>query len=129
MENQNNSNSQSAAMPCSAKWETLRWAVVVGIVDAYGAVHSKLCPLDTPTSDLFHESIFGTKGHCAWRWSFSDCITWITPEMKPDVEQYDAIQRHLTRRHGLKWWENGHHDIQHFLEQLCKEQNKENTHP
>ena len=102
----------------SSKWETLRSGTIVGIVDSYDAVHSKLFPLNYPISDMFHESIFGTKGHCAWRWSFEDCITWITPEMKPNAEQYDSIQRHLTRRYGLKWWENGHHDIDDFLRHL-----------
>lgn len=104
----------------SGKWETLRWATVIGIVDSYDAVHSRLLLLGS-RGDKSHTAIFGTKGQCAWRWTFNDCITWITPEMKPSLEQYDAIQHHLSKRYGLKWRENGYHDVDYFLEKLYKE--------
>lgn len=103
------------------KWQTLRWATIVGIIDSYGAVHSKMFPFETPVSDLFHESVFGAKGHCAWRWTFDQSVSWITAEMQPDEEQFVAIQNHLTKKYNLKWWENGHFDIDHFLENLKKE--------
>ena len=104
----------------TGKWENLKWGSIVGIIDAYGAVHSKECPLRADTPDT-HESIFGKRGSFAWRWTFREGITWISFEHKPDVGELDAIQRHLTKHYGLRWLNNGHHDTEHFSEQLHKE--------
>jgi hypothetical protein len=90
-------------------WERLRYGHIVGIVDSYGAVHSKF------TENVeFHEALF-PPAQCKWRWSHSKSLWWITAEARPDEEQEVAIQRHITRKYGLKWWENGHHDIDHLM--------------
>jgi hypothetical protein len=80
---------------------------IVGIVDAYGAVHSQ----NTGDEIGFHEDFWPGQTHCQWRWDHRGSIHALVAESRPNVEQFDAIQRHLTRRYGLKWWENGHHDI------------------
>ena len=30
-------------------------------------------------------------------------------------EETEAVRRHLTRKYGLRWWDNGFHDIDHLL--------------
>jgi len=47
--------------------------------------------------------------------------------MNKSAEQYDAIQRHLTRKYGLKWWKNGHHDIDHLRAKWAEENSRQNT--
>jgi hypothetical protein len=91
---------------------------ILGIIDAYGSVHSKF----TGEKIEVHGDHFPGQTHCRWRWSDRDSISWLTHEQKPTEEQYDAIQRHLTREYGLKWWENGHHDLDHFRAQCRREE-------
>lgn len=92
------------------KWEALLHGHILGVVDSYGAVHSEF----TGDRVAFHEEFF-TKTHCQWRWSHDKSIWWITGEHRPTEEQEDAIQRHLTKKYRLQWWDNGHHDIDHLL--------------
>lgn len=98
----------------------LRFGNVIGIIDSYGAVHSLF------TKDVENHSLYWPATNCVkWRWSFSQGIWWITRETAPDSVQFDAIQRHLSRKYGLKWWDNGHHDIDHFRAQLKKEKSNQ----
>jgi hypothetical protein len=86
------------------------------VVDSYGAVHSEF----TGEKVAFHAEHFPAH-HCQWRWNHSQSIWWITAEHKPTEEQYEAITNHLTRKYGLKWWENGHHDIDHLQAKWAEE--------
>ena len=40
---------------------------------------------------------------------------------RPSEEGIDAVMWHLTKRYGLLWWENGHHDIDHLLAKVDSE--------
>jgi hypothetical protein len=91
------------------RWGRLRDGHILGIVDSYGAVHSVFTG-----SIAFHAEHFPQTHHCQWRWNEDKSINWISAERKPDAEQMDAIRRHLTKRYGLRWWDNGHHDIDHL---------------
>ena len=31
-------------------------------------------------------------------------------------------KKHLTKKYGIHWYANGHHDIKHFMEQMKKEE-------
>ena len=85
---------------------------IVGIVDSYGSVKSEF----TGDKVAFHSEYFGEIRHqCMWRWNHDRSIWWISVEHRPDDEQYASIQTHLTKKYGLQWWENGHHDIDHLL--------------
>ena len=83
---------------------------IVGVVDSYGSVRSEF----TADRVAFHEEFFGPS-QCKWRWDHGRGIWWISPEHRPDGEQEEAIRRHLSRKYGLRWWDNGHHDIEHLL--------------
>ena len=57
-----------------------------------------------------------------WRWCDRESIWWITSECRPNDEQYDAIQRHITKKYGLPFWENGHHDLDFLSAKLRESQ-------
>jgi hypothetical protein len=99
----------------SDKFKRLLRGNICGIVDGYGAVHSVF----TDDRVDFHASHF-VLVRCRWRWNHDKGIWWIG-ECRPTEEEYAAIQNHLTRVYGLKWWENGHHDIGHLLKKAGKE--------
>lgn len=92
------------------KWQKLRDGNILGVVDSYGAVHSVL------TEDVeFHSDYYPATYFCRWRWDFDKGLWWISKETKPDEEQQDAIRRHLNKKYGIKWWDNGFHDIDFIL--------------
>lgn len=101
---------------------TLRRAIIVGIVDHLGVVYSKASKYGEERA--YHERDF-KNAQVKWTWNFNDGIGWFSPENKPDSEQYDAIMRHITKTYGIKFWENGHHDLDYF-EQKWSDQKKAN---
>lgn len=90
---------------------------ITGCIDAYDAVHSVFSDEDLPThADLF------TTTHFLWRWNWNQSIWYsVYNDISPTLEQLDAIERHLERVYGIKFWENGHHDIDYIQEQIKKE--------
>lgn len=94
----------------------LEYGHIVGVIDAYGAVHSEF----TGDTIVFHADKF-PKHHCQWRWCHSRSIWWVAIEQKPTEEQYDAIQRHLTKKYGIQWQKNGYHDIDHLQRMWAQE--------
>jgi hypothetical protein len=94
----------------------LQYGHILGVVDSYGAVHSVF----TGDSVRFHAEYF-PQHHCQWRWDFEGGISWISEEIKPDAEEMESIRWHLTKRYGLQWWENGHHDINHLQKKWIEE--------
>lgn len=88
----------------------------MGVIDSYDAVHSEF----TGDNVKFHAERWPRVTHCRWRWSFDKSIYCVGEKLT--LEQYDLVMAHLTKRFGLLWWENGHHDIDHFLAQMEKEQ-------
>lgn len=95
----------------------LQFGSIIGIVDAYGAVHHKYTECGNPQ---MHHELWPGQNHCCWRWSYSQNIWWIGSN-KPNEEQFDAIQRALTKHYGIQWWDNGHFDIDHFMDQIDRE--------
>ena len=72
---------------------------VIGIVDAYGAVHSKIINMNDKHGDMTHGELW--PGNLKrWRWSMSEGLTWIVGSSVPsdfDIEEQDAIERHLEK--------------------------------
>jgi hypothetical protein len=87
----------------------------MGIVDAYGAVDSRF------TGDHlgYHAETWPCQTHGRWRWNWRDSI-YCFPD-KLNSEQYDAVMSHMEKKYGIKFWDNGHHDIDHFLAQIDRE--------
>lgn len=96
-------------------WERLRKGHIVGIIDSHGVVHSEF----TGPSIKFHTDFWPNQHHCHWRWCHSRSLWWCSQEHKPKDEQFDDIRSHLTRKFGIKWQENGYHDID-FLQSKWK---------
>lgn len=84
---------------------------VCGIIDQHGAVDSRLSPMGKGL--LRHEDIWPMKLAGKWRWNHNCSIHCFCDTLSPD--EYEAIRTHLSKRYGLEWWENGHHDIQHLM--------------
>jgi len=98
---------------------------IVGIIDSYGAVHSKFCPLYgkgiTDGGLKTHEELFPRNIMKRWRWSYSDGINQSSLSSDLDVEDWDKIQRHITRKFRIPFWGNGYHDIDFFMSKMDEE--------
>lgn len=92
------------------RFNKLRFGHIVGIIDAYGSVHSQF----TDDRVVCHEEFWPICPHVRWRWCNSESI-WFARCREITEEEMESIRNHLTKKYGLKWWENGHHDIDHLL--------------
>lgn len=101
------------------KFDDMRWGWIIGVVDAYDAVHSVFVGLHSDES-RFHEDHFPMQSHKRWRWCFSDCFSKSVLGEPLTEEDYDRIMIHITKKYGIKFWDNGHHDIDHFISKISK---------
>lgn len=96
------------------------WAgFIVGVIDAYGAVHSEFVELGE--KDPFHSDLFPSNFFKRWRWSYDKGLTESVLSSSFDVEDWDKVQRHVIKKYRIKFWDNGHHDINFFMEMMEKE--------
>jgi len=99
------------------KFDRLRWAWIVGVIDSNGVVYSKSnFFLDQKT----HEDLFPLIHQKRWRWSFSDCINSSIYADTFEDGDFDKIRNHLRREYGIRFWENGYHDLDYFCSKLSK---------
>jgi len=103
------------------KFTKLRWSYIVGYIDHFDVVHSRIFPLlgdDIKT----HEELFGMvlKG---WRWDFDKCIE-ATLGDRLDKEDWIKIREHLTEMYEIPFWSNGFHDIDFFIKKMDEEEIK-----
>lgn len=82
---------------------------IIGVVTAQGQVDSQFTGGEIKTHDIW------PRCRCRWRWNHDKSIHTFLSEGRPTAEETEAIRNHLTRKYGLKWWENGHHDIDDLL--------------
>jgi hypothetical protein len=94
----------------------LRTGHIVGVVDSQGAVHSTFT-----TNTKFHDELYPEVVHNRWRWNFDQGIYWIESSSRVDIEVLDAIQRHLTKKYNIYWWENGFHDLDRLNADIKRE--------
>ncbi len=83
---------------------------IIGCIDAYGAVHSEFTGDDIG----YHSEHFPQQTHRLWRWNNDKSIHWFTSENRLNAEETEAVRAHMTRKYGLKWFENGFHDWEHL---------------
>lgn len=102
-----------------SKFDTYRWGSIVGVIDSYDAVHSQHVPLEE--GPAFHDDLFPMQTHKRWRWTFCDCFSVSVLGDKLTDEDYDLVMAHMTKKYGIKFWENGHHDIDNFISKMSKE--------
>lgn len=103
-------------------WNRLLTGHILGIVNSYGMVVSEF-----GSEMREHAATVGT-ARCRWRWSHAKSLHWLTLEAAPDAEQAVDIRLHLSAKYGLRWWDDGHHDIWHLLAK-CAEERAENGQP
>lgn len=97
-------------------WQNLREGNILGIVDANGSVDSVF------SASIEYHTNYWPISQIAWRWNNSQSLYWMI-ERRPNTEQVESIMRHITKRYGIKWFENGHHDWEH-LQEMCKMEKK-----
>ena len=79
----------------------LKKGFIVGVIDSYGAVHSKFVDIKEIYS---HEVLFPMQTFKRWRWSFSDCFDSSILSNPFDIEDWDKIERHLTKKYGIRFF-------------------------
>lgn len=99
-------------------FKRLRFGNILGIVDAYGAVHSRF----TYDEVECHQSFWPTNTYVRWRWCFREGIYSLV-SCKPSEEELESIRNHLTHKYGIKWYDNGYHDIDFLMKKFGEEKN------
>lgn len=93
---------------------------ICGIIDSRGAVHS----ISNQNGEglLFHHN-FGMHWNKGFRWCFNGGLTSsVINDENFNIGDLDKIERHLTRKYGIEFWENGYHNINQFKKQLKDKQ-------
>lgn len=93
--------------------DNLKIGFIVGIIDAYGCVHSKF---DMKCN--MHGDLFPMQTHKRWRWCLSSCFDTSIDQKDFTEEDWDKIQRHITRKYGIHFYENGYTDLEHFYKKF-----------
>lgn len=102
-----------ALTPLQKRLWKLKTHCILGVIDSNGAVKSAI------TKNIEHHADhFGVHVHKAWRWSYSQSITWFSDSNRLSFEESDAVMRHLTKKYGIPFWENGWHDLDYFKKHL-----------
>ena len=100
--------------------DILYFSWVRGYIDSHDAVHSVQVYFggDTFAECKTHFDLFG---YCSrrWDWTYDNCIRLTDGD---NFEEFDGekIRTHLTKQYGIRWWENGYHDLDHFMSKLTK---------
>ena len=105
----------------------MRSGSIIGVINSDLTIESHYVPCGK-AAEWMHESTFGhwpRLSHAtSWRWTLEQDIqgSYTFPPVQPDDEQFWAIQDHLEKHYGLRFFEeNGSNDWKHFNEQLEKE--------
>jgi len=88
---------------------------IVGVVDHLDVVYSKF-GMFSETTEIAHARDL-PNAFCKWRWDFDRNIYYLLAD-KPTPTQFDFIRRHLTRKYNIRFWENGHFDIDDFISKM-----------
>lgn len=80
---------------------------IIGVVTSLDVVESKFTGEEVAQHGDFWES---TNHYKKWRWSSDESLHWFLPDHKPNIEQAQFVRDHLTKKYGIKWFANGHHD-------------------
>lgn len=99
----------------------LREGSLIGIIDSQDAVHSRFIVADRLAIAQDHSSFWPTQKNGRWRWRFDGGLTAFVPENAPDAAQWEAVRTHVTKHYGVRFWDNGYHDLHHFLAHLSEE--------
>ena len=105
--------------PNPNKFDKLKEDWIIGVIGRNGvAVSRQFYFDDAPT----HEEIFPLVHDKRWRWDFSNGISFSVYGDRFEEGDGDIIRNHLRREYGIRFYENGYHDIQYFISKLSKNQ-------
>ena len=107
----------------NGKYTKLRWSYIVGYVDHFDVVHSRIFPIfteDFGASMKTHEELFGMvlKG---WRWDYDKGLDATIGDGNLDRADRDKIREHLTETYDIPFWENGYHNVEFFCKKMDEE--------
>ena len=104
-------------------FQELRDGYILGIIDSYDAIHSEFISKNN-RGNYCREDFWPTQTHKRWRWNFDEGIhKFYSGEWGND--DWSIIINHITKKFGIKFWENGYHDLDYFEEKLKKEELKQ----
>ena len=92
-------------------------AWIIGIVDSYDAVHSRI--YDFENADM-HGDIWPMQNFNRWRWNSDDGFNTFSGDSL-SVEHCDFIVRHIARKYGIKFHPEGYHDIKYLMKKAGRE--------
>lgn len=102
-------------MEAKRAWLLIHRAWIIGVVTSQGEVRS-VC-VDFEKAKM-HGDYFANFPHAKrWRWDWTKSLRWSFGSEKPDAEESESVRRHITRKYGIQWWDNGHHDIDKLMAQ------------
>ena len=99
----------------------LRAGFLIGIVDSNGAVDSRFVGYDRLGKSEQHSTFWPGHTHGRWRWRFDGSLTAFVEESAPLPDEWEPIRTHITKRYGIRFWDTGYHDMDHFLAHLTAE--------
>ena len=104
------------------RYQKLRNCTIIGYIDYLGAVHS--VRFNTIRGRGTHSDIWG-KVQKGWDWDYNSGIDFSIYRHQFDKEDWDKIRRHLTKKYGVQWNENGSHDCD-YIDKMVEKESKEN---
>lgn len=113
----------------SPTWLDLREGSIIGIVDSRDAVDSRFIAADRLSTAETHSAFWPAQAHGRWRWTFDKGPMAFVPESAPVGCQWEAVRRHITKRYGIEWWDNGYHDLHHLLAHVHSEREAKAARP
>ena len=99
------------------KFDKLLDEVIVGVIDRNGVAHSQKFHFSERKT---HGDIYPTIHEKRWVWDYDKGVTF---SVYGDTFEYgdgDIIRNHIRRTYGIRFWENGYHDIEYFMSKLSK---------
>jgi hypothetical protein len=105
------------------KYTKLRNSYIVGYVDHFDVVHSRIFSLQLEYGEEIktHYDIFGMvlKG---WRWDYDRGLDATIGDKKLDREDWERVRDHLTEMYDIPFYSNGFHDVSFFCKKMDEEE-------
>lgn len=99
------------------KFDILRDSWIIGVITSNGVAISQSFYYDEAP---MHEDLFPLIHDKRWRWDYDKGINFSVYGDTFETGDGDIIRNHLRREYGIRFWENGFHDIQYFMSKMSK---------
>lgn len=104
------------------KYTKLRWSYIVGYIDHYDVVHSRIFSLlnDDERDIKTHYDLFGMVLK-PWRWDYDRGLDFSVHAKNLSPEDGDLIREHLKEYYDIPFYANGFHDVDFFCKKMDEE--------